>query len=180
MVKIARTEDFEDGNVLFSDELDGEIVNIINWLNARFDEVTGHDHDGVNTKPVSYDSLVNKPKDKNAYLLTKVGTLSVTTGFHPLSHVAFEDGTIVKVIAIVASAPTGADVIVDVNVNGSSIWDPGNELTIAAGTTQAVVTAIDNPSVSELDLITGDIDQIGSTEEGASISVYVIVESDLT
>ncbi len=86
-------------------------------------------------------------------------------------------GSITKVIATVNTAPTGADLIVDVNINGTSIWNTtqANRVTITDGNTTGNQTSFDTTSISENDVITMDIDQIGSTTAGQDLTVLVII-----
>ena len=86
-------------------------------------------------------------------------------------------GTIVAILVMVGTAPTGASVIVDVNKNGTTIFTTqGNRPTIAASTSSSgVVTNMDVTAVAVGDYLTVDVDQIGSTVAGYSISVLVVV-----
>ncbi|MFW6226425.1 MAG: hypothetical protein ACOC3V_05660, partial [bacterium] len=84
-------------------------------------------------------------------------------------------GTIKRVIGVVNTAPTGADLIIDININGTSIWNStqGNRLTITDGNTSGTQTSFDTTSVTEGDVITIDIDQIGSTTAGQDLTVQI-------
>lgn len=101
------------------------------------------------------------------------GTLVVKTGkghfYFPVA------ATILGVSAIVDTAPTGADVILDVNKNGTTVFTTqGNRPTIPAGSTETSAEAVPNTTaVAAGDDLTVDIDQIGSTVAGADLSVVV-------
>ena len=82
--------------------------------------------------------------------------------------------TIVKAKAYAKTAPTGANLIFDINVNGTSIWNsnPSNRLKITAGANEDTdTTTFDTTSVAANLPFTIDIDQIGSTIAGADLSV---------
>lgn len=72
----------------------------------------------------------------------------------------------------VKTAPTGADVIVDINKNGASLFTTRPRVVDGAttGGSGAVFTG-STPSVTDGDVITFDIDQIGSTEAGRDLSI---------
>lgn len=84
---------------------------------------------------------------------------------------------ILSVVATVATAPTGQALIVDVNKNGASCWagTPANRPTIAIGATSSgVVTNMDaNTTLVAGDLVSVDVDQIGTTAPGVGLSVQV-------
>lgn len=87
----------------------------------------------------------------------------------------FEQGCVIgKVRAAVGTAPTGSPVVIDVNVNGSSIYaDQEQRPSIAAG----AYTAVSTPgfAVSAGDYITVDIDSVGTTNPGADLTVTVSI-----
>jgi hypothetical protein len=74
--------------------------------------------------------------------------------------------TIVKARAHVDTAPTGASVVFDINKNGTTIGT--TKLTITAGNNFATpVTTFDVTTLGIEDLLTCDVDQIGSIIAGA-------------
>jgi hypothetical protein len=105
----------------------------------------------------------------------KTGTLATTTGTQRLPI----DGTytIVGTRLMVGTAPTGADVMVDVNKNGTTIYSTqANRPTITAGTNAGGPgTTPDVTSLAAGDYLTVDIDQIGSTVAGSDLTVSVVV-----
>ena len=85
--------------------------------------------------------------------------------------------TVTGVRATVTTAPTGANIIVDINDGGTSIMTT-NKLSIDA-TEKTSTTAATAPGVTDTALaddaeITIDIDQIGSTIAGAGLKIWII------
>lgn len=80
--------------------------------------------------------------------------------------------------ASVTNAPVGTALIIDVNRNGTSIFskklyiDSNEETTATASTTS--VLASGQSTLQDDDVITIDIDQIGSTTAGVGAKVYLI------
>lgn len=103
---------------------------------------------------------------------TVVGTLSVNTSVGPLLIAPFAL-TITKAFARSKTAPTGAAIIVDINKNGTSIWNTNqaNRLQIAAAANSGSQTSFDTTSLAEGDYLSLDIDQVGSTVAGADLTV---------
>lgn len=128
-----------------------------------FDTSSGHSHDGTDSKAI--------PK---GFVFTVTGTLTTGTSVAP-ALVAMATQTISKVYVNVKTANTGADLIIDVNKNGTSIWatTQANRATITDGSTSGTQTSFDTTSLSEGDILTIDIDQVGSTVAGADLTVTV-------
>ena len=84
--------------------------------------------------------------------------------------------TLTEVRASVTTAPTGANLIVDINEGGTSILS--TKLSIDAGektsTTAASAAVISDTALADDAEITVDIDQIGSTVAGAGLKVWLI------
>jgi hypothetical protein len=84
--------------------------------------------------------------------------------------------TITKVFAYAKVAPTGAAIIMDINRNGSTIWSTqANRITIAAAANAGSQTAFNTTALAEGDLLTIDIDQVGSILPGQEITVTLRV-----
>lgn len=82
--------------------------------------------------------------------------------------------TIHGVYVTADTAPVGADLIVDVNKNGITIFTTQtNRPTVPAGSNISTIAVPDVTSVSTNDYITVDIDQIGSTTAGSNLVVMV-------
>lgn len=74
-------------------------------------------------------------------------------------------------------APTGANLIIDINQNGTSIYTTQvNRPTITAGNTTADAILPDTINLVTGDKISLDIDQIGSTIAGENLAIIVICE----
>lgn len=86
---------------------------------------------------------------------------------------------IVAVLLSVDTAPTGAAIIVDMNVNGTSIFPTTAKPTIAAGANMGTILAIpDNPWVDILDYVTMDIDQVGSGVAGGRLTANFLAVNE--
>lgn len=131
---------------------------------------TGHNHDGINSKSIP-----------RVIGWTLAGGLEVNTD--PVYWIYINtDQTIVKAVAVVKTAPTGASVIVDIErsadngANWTSLWNSNtsNRLTIAASGRVATQTNFDITTFSPGDLLRIAVDQIGSTEAGRNLTVQLI------
>lgn len=104
----------------------------------------------------------------------KAGPVAVTTG--KIRYRFPFAATIVGVSLAVGTAPTGANIIVDVNKNGTTIFTTqANRPTIVAGAfgTASEVTNMNITSVAAGDYLTMDIDQVGSTIAGSDLSAFI-------
>jgi len=106
------------------------------------------------------------------FTFTITGTLTTGTNLTP-ALIAHNALTIEKAYAYVKTAPTGASIIVDINVNGTSIWGatPANRLTVAAAAQTGSQTTFDTTSLVEGDILTVDLDQVGSTVAGVDLTI---------
>lgn len=86
--------------------------------------------------------------------------------------------TLTKVRLVVDTAPTGANLVVDVHTGtaaGTTIFTTqNNRPTIADGNKTGVSVAPDVTSISEGDEFSVYIDQVGSTVAGADLTIEVI------
>jgi hypothetical protein len=111
---------------------------------------------------------------------SKQGTLATTTGTIRLPI----DGTytITNTRLMVGTAPTGADLIIDINKNGGTIFTTqANRPRVTAGTNASGASA--TPDVVGLaagDYLTVDIDQIGSGTPGSDLTVCVTVSKTVS
>jgi spermidine/putrescine-binding protein len=81
-------------------------------------------------------------------------------------------GTISRVRAYAQTAPTGADLQIDVNKNGTTVFS--STFAISAGANSATSTSIAAAGTFAIgDRISIDIDQIGSTVAGAKVAIVV-------
>lgn len=84
--------------------------------------------------------------------------------------------TIARVWVAAGVAPTGADLVVDVHKNGTTIYSTqANRPTVAAGGNGGTATVPDVTSLADGDYLTFDIDQIGSTIAGGELTGGVVV-----
>lgn len=101
------------------------------------------------------------------------GELQTSSGTHRL--VFADNATLVAVVASCGVAPAGAAVIVDVNLNGTTIFTTqANRPTIADGGNQSAVATPDVTAVSAGDYLTVDIDQVGSSDPGEDLTVSIV------
>lgn len=86
-------------------------------------------------------------------------------------------GTITRCTIYAKTGPTGAALICDININGTSIWasTQANRIQIASGSQSGVQTSFDTTSLAQGDLMTVDIDQIGSTVAGMDVTVILTI-----
>ena len=107
-----------------------------------------------------------------------VGVLTAAAG--KAFVVAPYGGTIKKIAATVGTTSAGSSIIVDINKNGTTIFTTqANRPTIAAAA--VVATLAGTPEVVTFaagDLLSVDIDQIGSGTAGSNLGVSVLVELD--
>lgn len=103
-------------------------------------------------------------------------TTALTTGTGKVTFRMPFAMTLTAVRASVGTAPTGANLVVDINEAGATILS--TKLSIDAGektsTTAATPPVISDTSLADDAEITIDIDQIGSTIAGAGLKVWLI------
>lgn len=101
------------------------------------------------------------------------GTLSVATNVD-LSWIAPLPLNIEEVYAYVRTAPTGATLNIDINKNGTSILASALSVAISANTASTKAIRIPGqPHLNINDRLDIDVDQVGSTQAGANLSVFV-------
>ena len=121
----------------------------------------------INDAGTDYEISEGRP----TFLFTVTGSLVTGTNLTPVIPV-HRALVITRAYAVVKSAPTAADLIIDINKNGSTIWSTqGNRLIISATATTGSQTSFDTTALAADDALTLDIDQIGSTVAGADLTV---------
>jgi hypothetical protein len=116
--------------------------------------------------------------DTNEYIILALSdeTSDITTATPALTFRVPYAMTLADVRASVTTAPTGSIIQVDINKNGSTILS--TKLTIDAGETTSETAAtppvISDDSLSDNDIITIDIDAVGSSTPGVGLKVYLI------
>lgn len=105
---------------------------------------------------------------------SKSGTLATGTGTFRWYNDSGSTLTIGSVRASVGTAPTGASLIVDVNVNGTTIYSTqANRPSIAASGNTATGGSKSTTTIANASYLTVDIDQVGSTVAGSDLVVSV-------
>ena len=134
----------------------------------------------------AFDQLAERTKDLEegsaATFTTSINvacsdeTTALTTGTAKVTFRAPTAMTLTSVASSVTTAPTGATLVVDINVNGSTILSTKLSIDISeeTSTTAATPAVISSASIAAGDEITIDIDQVGSTIAGAGLKVYLI------
>lgn len=117
------------------------------------------------------------PATMQSHVFSSTGSIAVETGVHRLYNNRSTAWVIAGVRASVGTAPTGAAVIIDININGSTIFTTqANRPTIAAAAQDSgYVTNMNTTSVPAGSYMTVDIDQVGSTIPGANLTVQIEV-----
>jgi hypothetical protein len=106
---------------------------------------------------------------------TYMGTITTYTG---LGKWVYSGDYMLKTAQLsVASPPVGADIVVDVNINGASVFaDPAGRPRIAAGESSGIVNFTPGVVVGVDDAITVDIDQVGSAYPGSTLVAIIRAE----
>lgn len=112
---------------------------------------------------------------KGQFMWTLPGDMALGTNVAPI----YESSAVLTPISVtmhVKVNPTGAALIVDINRNGTSIFTTEPEIAAGAvlggGNAVFVVSTV----FADTDLLTLDIDQIGSTLEGTDLTVILKCE----
>jgi len=125
----------------------------------------------------AWDIEIIKPTDTDVWIVAiSDTTTALTTGTAKLTFLAPYAATITGIGASVATAPTGATLIIDVNDGGTSIMTTDKlEIDIGETSTNTAATppALTDTAIAESAVLTFDIDQIGSTVAGAGAFVYI-------
>ena len=109
----------------------------------------------------------------SAFLFPYPGVLIVDTSVTPIILIT-RPMQIVKAYAVVKTGPIDADIIVDINKNGSTIWTTqADRLKVLNGATEGTQTAFNVTTLDEGDKLTMDIDQVGSTVAGEDLTVVL-------
>jgi hypothetical protein len=142
-----------------------QTANLTEWVNSS---------NGV-LSYVGPTGLIRSPNLSGSPLLFSIsGTISTGTGAHRIYNDTGVPLTIRAVRAAVGTAPTGASLLVDVNINGTTIFTTQtNRPTITASTFTAAAAAINTTTIAPGDYLTVDVDQVGSTIAGSNLTVAV-------
>lgn len=142
-------------------EFYGDDVELVEVSDTEYLEI----YDGSFGTPTAV-AGENLPFTHSGPLTVGVGTIG-----YPIKGGTF---TILTVAARLTSPPTGSSAIIDVNKNGTTIfgtqaWRP----TFAAGSRDAVAGTHSVSQVTDGDILTIDVDQVGSTDPGAYLTVVI-------
>jgi hypothetical protein len=108
-------------------------------------------------------------------MFTVEGTLTVASSPLRIYNCFGATRTISKVFISVNTAPTGASILVDVNLDGTTIFSTqSNRPAITATNFTGVTTTIDVASWQDGHYLTVDVDQIGSTIAGANLTIHIV------
>ncbi len=128
----------------------------------------------TNGSDVSWGSPPTTP-GKSPFVFMSTGVLIVEPGINFLYNDTGSALTITAVRVTVAGAPTGSSIIIDININGTTIFtNQANRPTIAiSGTTSGRLTNMDVTTFNNGSYLSVDIDQIGSTYAGNDLTVQI-------
>jgi len=108
-------------------------------------------------------------------IFTVAGNITLGGGVLRIDNALGVTETISKVLLRITTAPTGADLIVDIHKDGVTIFtDQNHRPRIAAGAYTGFTTDIDVSAWADGSYLTCEIDQIGSTITGANLVVSVL------
>jgi hypothetical protein len=110
------------------------------------------------------------------FAFSKAGTLTTGVGTFRIYNDTGSTLTIKAVRASVGTAPTGASIVVDVNVGGTTIFTTqANRPTITASNfTSGKVTNHNVTSIADGAYFTVDLDAVGSTIAGSDLTVQIL------
>jgi hypothetical protein len=182
MGTVTKSTTFVDGTVPTASQFNGDFDTIYNEFNGSienanidasagiseskisFDTTAGHDHDGTDSKKISL---------YRAFVWYVSGTLVTGTSVGA-RYVAPQNLTITKCWLSARTAPTGSAILVDINLNGTTIWaTQANRATITAGSTTGNTTTFDTTAITAGQYLDLDIDQVGSTIAGVDLTIVL-------
>lgn len=126
--------------------------------------------DGSNWK------LISKTWQEVIIPFTISSDLTAVTTAAPSWIFTWLTGKIISAYAYVRTAPTTADIIFDINKNGTTIWSTqANRLKILDGANTGTQVAFNTSILSQDDRLDLDVDQIGSGTAGADATILLNV-----
>lgn len=172
---------FADGTIPTAAQFNGNFNAIINEFNGNisnanisptaaiaesklaFNTSTGHSHNGVNSRLIQV----------NRAFVWFISGVQATGTNKSVRYIVPEAMTITKAWASVRTAPTTQALIVDINKNGTSIWNAtqANRLQIAAAVTTGTQTSFDTTALAAGDYLDLDVDQVGSGTLGSDLTI---------
>ena len=110
-------------------------------------------------------------------IFTLDDVIYTNTGAIRLRNLTGRTLNISQVFCEVGTAPTGNDIVVDINKNDVTIFtDQANRPRILAGSNSGYTTAVDISSWYANEYLTMDIDEIGSIIVGSNLVVTVVYQ----
>ena len=101
---------------------------------------------------------------------------TATIGSNPYRIYNFTNNRVIKDVHVsVGTAPTGDTLVVDANINGTTMFsNQEHRPTIAIGDFHATASLVDSSTWNVNSYLTVDIDQVGSSVAGSNVVVYII------
>lgn len=125
-------------------------------------------------KDVANKQYVDALPDPIQPSFSATGPLTIGVGTFRFYNDSGRSLTFVSIRASVGTAPTGAAIILDININGTTIFTTqANRPTIAAASNTVKTANPDVTSIADGSYITVDIDQVGSTVAGSDLTVII-------
>lgn len=109
-------------------------------------------------------------------LATKEGELSVIASPFRIYNKYGVERTLTKVYLCVGTGPTGDDLIIDVSIDGVSVFLTGDSPTVLDGDVSGESTTFDNAAWPIDSYLTWEIAQVGSTVAGSDLTVHIVHE----
>lgn len=184
MATASVTYSFTNGLLTDAGEMNTNFTDLVSFLNASVLHVDGskamtsdlpmgsNKVTGLADPTADTDAATRKFADTGTFVFTQSGELATGTGATRL-YLPFGI-EIIEVEAAVGTAPTGAAIIVDVNVDGTTIFTTqSNRPQIAVSTNVDSSTTIEDDTHTDGQYLTVDIDQVGSTVIGSDLVVVI-------
>lgn len=183
MATASVTNTLTNGTTIDAPDLNTNFSDLVSFLNTNVIQKDGslamaaalamgtNRITGLAAPTADTDAATRKFADTGTFQLTQSGELAVGTGKgFPIPW----NLDIIEVEAYVDTAPTGASIIVDVNIDGTTIFTTqSNRPEIAVSTKSDSSTTIDDASHTDGQILSVDIDQVGSTIIGSDLVVTI-------
>ncbi len=115
--------------------------------------------------------------DYHQAIFTLDGALTLSTGALKIRNLMNRTLNLSRVYCDVGTAPTGANIVVDINKNGTTIFtNQANRPVILNGATSGETTSINVTNWASDEYLTMDIDSVGSIVIGADLTVTVVYQ----
>lgn len=121
--------------------------------------------------------IAQMPYSSRIHAFSTSGALAAGAGSHRIYNDSSASWTIQSVRASVGTAPTGSSIILDVNIDGTTIFTTqANRPTIAISSfTSGKLTNMNVTTIASGSYLSIDIDQVGSTISGSDLTVQIEV-----